>query len=206
MRTLIILFMICSCAQNCFAGIASPFSWEGSGFRNVWLEGGYNPRTSAASAALGIRFVPKFAIVLGYANDQDYNSDQVLDEMPFGINNPLSTITATPIGRKRINGAYGFDLFYFLNPSDNVSIYFGPGMYYQEWREVAVVTAVSPVGGNIGTAKVGDLVSTTSDKNLEASGGAGIQWQVHKSERYGLVLTAGYHYHRGFAAGIGMSW
>ncbi|WP_145915448.1 hypothetical protein [Geobacter anodireducens] len=102
----------------------------------LWVEGGSTTKGSY-SVAVGTRLGP-VGMKFGYGGDSDFESKEVFDAHPFS---PAELgVTASPIGRKRIDPAFGFDVVGFYDLTQNLSGYAELGPYFQEVRNVMVVT------------------------------------------------------------------
>lgn len=190
------------------ASIHTPYSWEGGdGFKSVWWEGGYSPQNQSGSIAMGIRFHERAGIILGYSDYKDYSSKEVLDSYPFDPTmGGISGIKSKPVGKKTVDGPYGFDFAYFLNPFDRLSVYATGGIYYHSWYYLNEIIDM----GSIPTYSAWHVgsVYTTSERYEKVIGtyGGGLQWQAYHGDTYGLMLGASYNSLRGICGSIGMTW
>lgn len=166
----------------------------------IWVEGGATPKGSY-SLALGTRVGP-VGVKIGYGGDSDYLNNAVLDAHPFS---PAELgVTATPLGQKRIDPAFGFDFGYFHDLTKNLTAYGEVGPYFQEVRKVLVVT--SNLGGPASWQPGTLFNSEKKQYSLTVEGGAGLQYRIPLNPWRAVLLTAGYHSMRGFSAGMGYAF
>ena len=169
----------------------------------LWVEGGATSGKNVdPGVAVGVRF-GHIGLSFGYGGSPDYKSSKVMDVAPVNPA-PLLGITSTYLGKKSVDPAFGADLLFFLDLGEDVSLYAGPGVYYQEYRNLyRVDTISSPVNGwGVGT------IYNVEEKKHEAvvAGGAGVQVKIANGAKASLFLTAGYHTIRGVSGGIGLAF
>lgn len=166
----------------------------------IWIEGGATPKASY-SLALGTRIGP-VGVKIGYGGDSDYQGSDVLDAHPFS---PAELgVAATPLGQKRIDPAFGFDLGYFYDLTKNLTAYGEVGPYFQEVRKVLVVT--NNLGGPASWQPGTLFNSEKKQYSLTVEGGAGLQYRIPLNPWRAVLLTAGYHTMRGVSAGVGYAF
>lgn len=169
----------------------------------IWVEGGATVGKNVdPGVAVGVRF-GYIGLTFGYGGSPDYKSGKVMDVAPVNPA-PLLGITSTNIGKKSIDPAFGGDLLFFLDLGRYVTLYAGPGVYYQEYRNLYRIDAItSPVNG----WDVGTLYNVEEKKHeVEMAGGAGMQVKIANGSRGSVFITAGYHTIRGVSGGIGLAF
>lgn len=94
--------------------------------KSYWVSIG--AKHSKASGAYGTR-IGNMGWEIGFSDTGDYSSSEVDDAKPFH--------SSTSLGEKKIGPSYGIDILSFMPASENLSLYVGAGVYYQEYRHVA---------------------------------------------------------------------
>ncbi len=180
--------------------MASDMAAADNSFRKAaWIEGGATVK-GAYSVAVGVRLGP-VGIKAGYGGESDYLSNQVYDAHPFSPGE--LGVQAASLGRKRIDPAVGFDFMGFYEISKNLTAYAEAGPYFQEVREVMVVTGYQGFNPWL----VGTLFNSERKRyNLTLEGGAGVQYRIPYNNWRAVLITAGYHTMRGISAGIGLAF
>lgn len=168
----------------------------------IWVEGGATPnKANSASTALGIR-VGTLGFKFGWGGPKDYRSSQVYDAYP--LDPSVLGISSKEVGKRTIDESYGFDTMGFYDVCRAVSVYGEVGAYWQEKRDIRVVTGMSQA---VRGWQVGTMFNTEPKHQIfSPAAGAGIQYRFFDHPGIALLLTAGYHTIRGVSAGIGFAY
>lgn len=165
----------------------------------LWVEGGATLQGNY-SVALGTRLGP-IGMKFGYGGDFDYEGKEVNDAYPFTLAD--LGVAAKPVGKKKIDPAFGFDMMGFYDFTRNLTGYAEGGVYWQEERKVMVVTEAQ----RLFAWPAGTLFNVEKKRYvLTVEGGAGIQYRIPYDNWHAVLLTAGYHTLRGVSGGIGLAF
>lgn len=170
----------------------------------AWVEGGASiGGKPQAGVGLGFR-LGYIGFGFGYGGSMDYRGSEVLDAAPV---NPavLMEMTSLPLGKKTIDPAFGGDIYLFYDLTDSLAIYGGPGMYFQEERNVyEILTIKNPASY---AWQAGGHYSTEYGKYaLKLAGGGGIVFKAKDFNKKSIILTLGYHSIRGISGGVGLAF
>lgn len=144
----------------------------------AWLSvGGKDGNTGFAVGFRG----HELGVELGGINESDYSSDDVYDE-------PVPHLNFTDLGEHKVDSTVGFDVLGFYNPTSQLSLFGGLGLYFQEYIRIA--------RSNVS----GLLYTEAKDTEAEAAFSGGVQFFPTGS----LMLGIGYHSIRGLNGQIGM--
>ncbi len=169
----------------------------------IWVEGGATVGKKAdPGVAVGVRF-GYVGLTFGYGGSPDYKSNKIMDVAPV---NPAPSlgITSAYLGKKTVDPAFGGDVLFFLDLGDYVTLFAGPGVYYQEYRNLYQVnTIATPVNG----WQVGTLYNIDEKKHeVVPTGNGGVQVKIANGDKISLFVTVGYHTLRGVSGGLGLSF
>ena len=162
---------------------------------NTWVEGGATATKGGASVAVGIR-MGYFGLKFGYGGDKDYSSSDIYDAYPIAPG--LLGASSKPVGKRSVSPAYGFDYMGILDLVGPLAVYGELGTYWQEQRQVRVVTGSGLTGWPVGTLY---NIEPKKQEFVPAAGG-GLQWRF---SGWPIMLTLGYHTIRGVSGGIGFA-
>lgn len=168
--------------KTCFILIVLSFILTVSEARAItpaaWLSVG--AKDGNTGFAVGFRG-QELGVEIGGINESDYSSDDIYDY-------PVPHLNFTDLGEQKVDSAVGFDVLGFYNPSKQVSLYGGLGLYFQEYRRIA--------RSNLSAL----LYTEAKDTEAEAAFSGGVQFFPSGS----LMLGIGYHSIRGLNGQIGM--
>lgn len=192
-KTVMACFFVCLMAVNALAADKGAALWM-----DIGNAGGH--MTYAANIRFGC-----FGLSLGFGSDMDYEDKEVLDAAPMDPAVPMQ-ITPEYMGRKKVGPAYGGDVMFFLDVMPRLSVYAGPGMYFQEYRKVYKIVEINNPA-SYAWHEGAYYNKEYGEYELKFGGVVGVQGKVKEwPSGKSLVLGANYHSIRGISGSIGLAW
>ena len=180
---------------SCFLSPAPTYAWQTFSY-----EGGVMKNGKISSGA-AIKLGP-VGIAFGLGDQSDVNTKR-MSELPFNaMATGIDAANTTKLNHKRTDASWGFDLRYHYDIGKTVSLYAGPGLYWNEYRNLTLVT--QQTSGN--SYAPGYLFTEKKRNELEVTGNGGILVNVLSNDMWGLTLGAGYHTYRGAYLSLGLSY
>lgn len=190
----IIIALTLALTLSCFLSPAPVHAWQTFSYEGGVMKNG------KASTGIAIKLGPA-GIAFGLGDQSDVDTHR-MSELPF---NAMATgiipANTTKLNHKRTDSTWGFDLRYHYDFNKVVSLYGGPGLYYNEYRDLTLVTQRT---GNNAYAP-GYLFTERKRNELEITGNGGVSVNVLSNDNWALTLGAGYHTYRGVYGSIGLS-
>lgn len=194
----VLLGVLAGGEPNAIASDVYPYSdyYGGGIFATIGLNPSNKGIRSGISEGFGVRW-KSLGIKISYIDNWEYDQDKI-GIIPGSVGDLSGNATNwNNLGSKRTSGEFGFDADYFYDLNRHVSLYVGPGIYYQGYQNIRVSK-----GGSI--VPVGYVDADGVKAHYKPSIEAGVHFNFPVIKYTYMLFGVGYHSERGVTADIGI--